>query len=112
MTVGRLERTVEEAVGTRLGRRYDASKVVVYVQRHEFEGLLFADVDGFRNAGLAMDEACLARLRGVRQRFPTPEDINDDSTTAPSKRILALIPDYRKRLHGPLVAEDIGLATG
>ena len=112
LTVGRLERTVEEAVGTRLGRRYDASKVVVYVQRHEFEGLLFADVDGFRNAGLAMDEACLARLRGVRQRFPTPEDINDDSTTAPSKRILALIPDYRKRLHGPLVAEDIGLATG
>ena len=84
---------------------------MVYVQRHEFEGLLFADVDGFRNVGLAIDEACLGRLRRVRQRFPTPEDINDDSTTAPSKRILALLPDYRKRLHGPLIAEDIGVAT-
>ena len=111
LTVGRLERAIEEAVGTRIGRQYDASKIVVYVQRHEFEGLLFADVDGFRNAGLAVDEACLAQLRGVRRRFPTPEDINDDSTTAPSKRILALIPDYRKRLHGPLVAENVGLAA-
>ena len=111
LTVDELERAVEEAVGTRIGTRYDVSKVVVYVQRHEFEGLLFADVDGFRNAGLAIDEACLAHLRGVRQRFPTPEDINDDSATAPSKRIVTLIPDYRKRLHGPLVAENVGLAA-
>ena len=111
LTVEQLERAVEQTVQTRIGKRYDALKVVVYVQRHEFEGLLFADVDGFRDAGLAIDEAGLARLRGVRQRFPTPEDINDDSTTAPSKRILALIPDYRKRLHGPLVAENVGLAA-
>ena len=111
LTVGQLERALEEAVGTRIGRQYDASRVIVYVQRHEFEGLLFADVDGFRNAGLAIDEACLARLRGVRDRFPTPEDINDGRATAPSKRILGLIPDYRKRLHGPLVAENIGLAA-
>ena len=111
LTVDQLEQEVEGKVGIRIGKHYDASRVAVYVQRHEFEGLLFADVDGFRNVGLAIDEACLARLRGVRQRFPTPEDINDDSTAAPSKRILALLADYRKRLHGPLIAEDIGLAT-
>ena len=111
LTVDQLERAVEGKVETRIGRHYDASKVVVYVQRHEFEGLLFADLDGFRKVGLAVDEARLVQLRGVRRRFPTPEDINDDSTTAPSKRILALLPDYRKRLHGPLIAEDIGLAT-
>lgn len=111
LNVEQLEQEVEQAANARIGRRYDASRVVVYVQRHEFEGLLFADVDGFRDAGLAVDEGCLARLRGVRQRFPTPEDINDDGATAPSKRILALIPDYRKRLHGPLVAENVGLAA-
>ena len=111
LSVERLEQEVKQAAQSRIGRRYDASRVVVYVQRHEFEGLLFSDVDGFRDAGLAMDEGCLARLRGVRLRFPTPEDINDDSATAPSKRILALIPDYRKRLHGPLVAENVGLAA-
>ena len=109
--VEQLEQEVEQAAQSRIGRPYDASRVVVYVQRHEFEGLLFSDVEGFRDAGLAMDEGCLARLRGVRQRFPTPEDINDDGATAPSKRILELIPDYRKRLHGPLVAENVGLAA-
>ena len=110
-TVDQLEQVIKRMVGNRIGRDYDASRVVVYVQRHEFEGLLFADVDRFRNVGLAIDEACRARLRAVRQQFSTPEDINDDSTTAPSKRILALLPDYQKRLHGPLIAEDIGLDT-
>ena len=111
LNVEQLEQEVDQAVQSRIGKRYDASRVVVYVQRHEFEGLLFSDVDGFRDAGLAVDEGCLARLRGVRQRFPTPEDINDDGVTAPSKRILELIPDYRKRRDGPLVAENVGLAA-
>lgn len=110
-TVDRLERVVEESVGRRIGWRRDASRVITYVQRHEFEGLLFADVDGFLNAGLAVDEACLSRLHAVRRGFPTPEDINDDSATTPSKRILALVSDYRKRLHGPLVAENVGLSA-
>ena len=110
-TVEQLEQAVAELARTRIGRRHDASKVVVYVQRHEFEGLLFTDADGFRHAGLAVDEACLSQLRGVGRGFPTPEDINDDSATAPSKRILELIPDFRKRLHGPLVAENVGLAA-
>lgn len=111
LNVEQLEKEVEQAAKARIGRRYDASRVVVYVQRHEFEGLLFSDVDGFRDVGLALDEGCLARLRGVRQRFRTPEDINDNRATAPSKRILDLISDYRKRVHGPLVAENVGLAA-
>ena len=110
LSVDQLERAIAEATRVRIGRQYDASSVMVYVQRHEFEGLLFADVEGFRNVGLAVDEARLGRLRSERQRFPTPEDINDDTRTAPSKRILALLPDFRKRLHGPLVAENVGLA--
>lgn len=47
----------------------------------------------------------------MRARFSTPEDINDDSETAPSKRIAGTIPHYRKRLHGPEVAERIGLSA-
>lgn len=34
--------------------------------------------------------------------------INDDPSTAPSKRILALMPGYEKPFHGPLIACDIG----
>ena len=84
--------------------------VIPYVQRHEFEGLLFSDVDSFATVGLpGIDDACLDSLRRIRIRFDTPEDINDDQATAPSKRIESLVPRYRKRLHGPLVAEATGL---
>jgi hypothetical protein len=38
-----------------------------------------------------------------------PEDINDGLRTAPSKRILAVMPGYQKTFHGPLIACDIGL---
>ena len=59
-----------------------------YVQMHEFEALLFADVSGFAViAGAPAD--LVARLRSIRDQFPTPEDINDSPATAPSKRIKA-----------------------
>lgn len=79
-----------------------------YVQRHEFEGLLFSDVETFEVLPNVLN-AALERLRGIRECFTTPEDINDSSLTAPSKRISEAIPGYSKRVHGPLLAEEIGL---
>ncbi len=38
-----------------------------------------------------------------------PEDINDGKQTAPSKRLEAYIPSYRKTLHGPFAIEFVGL---
>lgn len=58
---------------------------------------------------LGVDEECLTRLDQIRQQSGTPEHINDNSTTAPSKRIKALIPKYNKVLHGLLVAGETGL---
>lgn len=45
----------------------------------------------------------------MRDKFPTPEDINDDPVTAPSKRVLAAYPQYRKVLHGTMAAQAVGL---
>ena len=45
----------------------------------------------------------------IKAAFDTPEHINNGLKTAPSKRILSLLLEYRKTLHGPLIAEDIGL---
>lgn len=39
-----------------------------------------------------------------------PEDINDNSETAPSKRIKKEIPRYRKRRFGYIVAKTIGIS--
>ena len=45
----------------------------------------------------------------TEEEFITSEDINDNSETAPSKRLVRVFPNYSKRLHGPLVAARIGL---
>ena len=51
---------------------------------------------------------CVAVLRAVREQFTTPEDINDNYETAPSRRIAGIVPRYDKRLHGPILAEEVG----
>ena len=100
MILEQLNRTVTRPVSTR--------RVFPYVQRHEFEALLFADVERFRCIP-SVSETCMEGLVEVRGRFATPEDIDDGSETAPSKRLLQWIPGYDKRIHGPLVAEEIGM---
>ena len=94
----------------RIGSQRLSIRVIPYVQRHEFEGLLFSNVACFRGVpDLFVDEVKLNRLHAIRHQFESPEDINDNVNTAPSKRLLALMPNYSKPLHGPLIGEDIGI---
>ncbi len=102
-----LERRIHTTVISRINRSFDESRIFPYVQRHEFEGLLFSDVDAF--TWLGVSDETLSELRNIRSRFPTPEDINDNVDTAPSKRLESLIPRYDKRVAGPVVALEIGL---
>ena len=88
----------------------DLTFVIPYVQKHEFEDLLFSDVEVFRAIGQATDVE-IGRLSAIRQAFESPEEINDSPHTAPSKRLLGLLPGYRKRLHGPLITGLIGPDT-
>ena len=74
---------------------------------HEFEGLLFSDCSAFSRA-IGKPELERA-LQKVRDEFGSPEDINDSPVTAPSKRILRLIPSYEKPLMGTLAIIEIGL---
>lgn len=73
---------------------------------HEFEALLFTQVDAF--AQWTDDDHVLAPLRKAIETN-APEEINDGPHTAPSKRILSVMPGYQKTFHGPLIACDIGL---
>ena len=103
-----LERSINRAVGERIQRPWDESRVFAYVQQYEFEALLFSDVTAFHLLEDAADDA-IAELSRVRSQFPTPEGINDGPDTAPSKRILAIMPTYNKRRDGPDLAATIGL---
>jgi hypothetical protein len=88
--------------------RVDA-RFIPYLQLHEYEGLLFSDPSAFA-AGIY--EPGLANVfQQIREQFPTPEDINDGPGTAPSKRVIAAHPQYRKPLYGALAAMAVGIAA-
>lgn len=79
-----------------------------HIQPHEFESLLFSDVN--RLCEIEPDWADSApALAAIRAEKPDPEWINDSRHTAPSKRLSILNPNYRKTLHGPRAAKHIGL---
>ena len=104
-----LERRIDEEIDNLFTKDWDRNRVFAYVQRHEFEGLLFSDVGAFALVP-GVSQRSVQSLKDIRACFPTPEDIDDGPTTAPSKRILKLVPGYQKRSYGPLVAVDAGLA--
>ncbi len=109
---GREEPTVE-ALEERLMQEIEPKitngrRVFPYVQKYEFEGLLFSETGAFRVIGETANPD-IERLAAIRQQFSTPEEINDDPGGAPSKRIAGAVSRYRKRLHGPLIAKETGL---
>lgn len=74
---------------------------------HEYEAFLFCDPSKFE---YWLDNAApIAKLLEIKKTFISPEHINNSPQTAPSKRILSIMPNYKKTIHGPLIANDIGL---
>lgn len=111
---GRNRAEVEAAILEQVAQRtpqFDPRFVLPYVQMHEFEGLLFTDINEFEWVLDAWSDASKAALSAIASQFPCPEDINDGPETAPSKRILSIFPRgaYSKTEHGPLIAAAIGL---
>ncbi len=96
-------------VAAGMGRSFDRRRFVPYVMMHEFEAMLFSDCSGFCRAVGRADLS--APLEEIRRAFATPEDIDDSQETAPSKRILHLLPSYEKPLMGNLGVLQIGLDT-
>ena len=90
----------------------DNDKFIPYIQLHEFESLLFADIDKMRIFYLEGDNV-IERLKTVANTVDSPELINEGNETAPSKRIIKEIPEYKdnKVFIGPTVAKEIGLST-
>ncbi len=85
----------------------DSSRFVPYIQLHEFEGLLFSGKSGFE-LFTSIPSENMTELINTVDKYPNPELINEGPTTAPSKRLLRLIPEYRKTFHGPMIALENG----
>lgn len=94
---------VEQSITARMnhGRFYP------FLVLHELEALLFTSIDSW--AHHFEDAAAIAQLKHDVAGLE-PEAINETPDGAPSRRIKAhLGAAYRKVLHGPLAAADIGL---
>lgn len=111
-TADELEERLGEALHQEIVREWDPRKVIPYVQQYEFESLLFSDVDAFAvliDISSEIPNEAVRTLRLIRSQFPSPEDINDNWATAPSRRIAGAMPRYRKVVHGSLIAGETGL---
>lgn len=84
-------------------------RFIPYIQLHEFEGLLFCNVDAFAALIPSNDLIGLDELTQVITDNPNPEMINTGRETSPSHRLQRIIRGYNKILHGYLLAETIGL---
>jgi hypothetical protein len=103
----RIEQAIEQDIGAAVPNLRPDLRFVSYLQVHEFEGLLFSESETFASA---LGRADLAvHLERIRAGFGTPEDINDNPNTAPSKRILGLYPSYKKVIEGTVAAQAVGL---
>ncbi len=80
-------------------------KFIPYISKHEFEALLFSDISAFSNNY----PDAVQKLLKIRKEYSSPEEINNSPSTAPSKRILGLIPEYRKTSDGISISMAIGI---
>lgn len=91
-------------------KRIDPKRFVPYIQMHELEALLYADSKIMGDI-LGVDGE---KFQKILDEFNGQcEAINDSSVTAPSKRIMSLVPFYKKgssvNAHGWRILKQIGL---
>jgi hypothetical protein len=101
-----VESAIAADIAEKMGKAWNPSRFIPFVMMHEFEGLLFSDCEKLAS-GIGKP-ALSTKFQRIRDKFSSPEEINDAPETHPSQRIVDLIPEYEKPLHGNLAALEIG----
>ncbi len=98
-----LENGMLEEIDSNLRYRF-----IPYIQLHEFEALLFNNIEVFDN-NFKQSEFNRVKLLDVLNKFPDPELINQKRETSPSHRLERIIPSYDKIIYGNMLVEMIGI---
>jgi len=98
-----LENGMLEEIDSNLRYRF-----IPYVQLHEFEALLFNNIEVFDEM-FEFEQYDRAELLNILDEFPDPEMIDQGTETSPSHRLIKIIPAYRKVIQGNAIAEKIGI---
>ena len=83
-------------------------RFIQYIQLHEFEAVLFSSNKGFT---YYYEKKVSDKTQAIIDNYDNPELINDSPETAPSKRLLKIIPNYNKVIDGNVIAMEIGFHT-
>lgn len=106
-----VERELAEDVALAMGASFNPAQFIPYVQLHEFEALLFANVNELAATAASISGRSISHLRGhfdaIVAESGSPEAIDDGYETCPSRRISRLTPAFRKRIHSPITAQRI-----
>lgn len=94
---------IEEAISVDIGYERD---FIPYIQRHEFEALMFSSKEGFEF--VIDDQVKLNAIQDIIDKYPNPEDINNTRLTAPSKRMENIF-DYDKTSDGEMIIEELSI---
>lgn len=97
---------LEQAMNDEIGDR----RFFAYIQLHEFEALVLANARNLEYEYLEHEQAITALEEMVEENGGNPELINEGRNTAPSKRIIAKIPEYEGNKAN--VAPDVAALTG
>ncbi|MCX6605361.1 MAG: DUF4276 family protein [Acidobacteria bacterium] len=103
----RLGATGPTQIEAEMAKEIGSGRFLPFVMMHEFEALLFSDSAAFCGSVERVDLE--PRFAQIRTGFASPEEINDSPQSAPSKRILQLMPGYQKPFDGVNAARAIGL---
>ena len=104
-----VENALASDIRRQMGENFNPDRFVPYVMMHEFEAMLFSHCKRF---AIGIGEPKLAsKFQAIRNKFASPEEIDDSPETAPSKRIESLVPGYQKPFLGTLGSLEIGLAV-
>ncbi|WPR77953.1 DUF4276 family protein [Algoriphagus sp. NG3] len=94
---------LEEAIHSDFDHHPD---LIPYIQKHEFEALLFSNFSGFE---IVIDtENQLKEIQSILDAYPNPEDINNSPQTAPSKRLESIF-NYDKTFHSELILDEVNM---
>jgi uncharacterized protein DUF4276 len=94
----------------KLGEDVGDPRFLPHLVLHEFEALLFVSPKQIADELPRTSPGMERRLSQVREEVASPEEINNRPQYAPSKRLKEISGDtYRKTLHGPIIAEKIGV---
>lgn len=99
-----LEQSMMNSIVSQFQHRF-----IPYFQLHEFEGLLFNNIDVIKSQIPPEDLVGVDELEKTFADYPNPEMINNNKDSSPSHRLQRIIRGYNKVVYGDIISEAIGL---